>query len=358
MVESCKTGSQLEAEAYLNHRLEEIRQLMVYGIRPKVTFSEAAVKYVEENLHLRDIANTVSVLDQIMPLVGDLPLQLVNNETLKPMIKARKAAGVKNKTVNNSLIIIRRILNLAHRSWHVENGLSWLAAVPLIHLLDTSDSKRARPLTWMEQERLFGELPDYLREMALFKVNTGTREQEVCHLRWEWEHRVHGTEHSVFVIPAERVKNKTARLVVLNSVARSVVNDQRGKNPKVVFPYRDKQLSEMGNTAWNKARVRAETPWARVHDLKHTFASRLRAAGVPEETRRDLLGHKFGRSMTAHYSAAQISELIVASEKATNREIESLTLIQIMGNESETDEKEKMECREKVPQKSRTWISR
>jgi hypothetical protein len=37
--------------------------------------------------------------------------------------------------------------------------------------------------------------------MALFKVNTGTREQEVVQLRWEWEVDLPELERSVFVIP-------------------------------------------------------------------------------------------------------------------------------------------------------------
>jgi integrase len=48
-----------------------------------------------------------------------------------------------------------------------------------------------------------------------------------------------------------------------------------------------------------------------VHDLKHTFGRRLRAAGVPEETRKVLLGHKNG-DITTHYSAAELAELLAA----------------------------------------------
>ena len=47
----------------------------------------------------------------------------------------------------------------------------------------------------------------------------------------------------------------------------------------------------------------------RVHDLKHTFGRRLRAAGVPLETRKVLLGHDNG-DITTHYSAPEIKELI------------------------------------------------
>lgn len=56
----------------------------------------------------------------------------------------------------------------------------------------------------------------------------------------------------------------------------------------------------------------------RVHDLKHTFGRRLRAAGVSFEDRQDLLGHRSGR-ITTHYSAAELSSLIEAANKVCDR---------------------------------------
>jgi integrase len=40
------------------------------------------------------------------------------------------------------------------------------------------------PLSIAEQRLPFSELEDHLALMALFKVNTGLREQEVVNLRW------------------------------------------------------------------------------------------------------------------------------------------------------------------------------
>lgn len=75
---------------------------------------------------------------------------------------------------------------------------------------------------------MFQELPDHLARMALFKVNTGLREQEVCGLKWDYEVKVPELETSVFIIPGERIKNGEERLVVLNRVAASVVESVRG----------------------------------------------------------------------------------------------------------------------------------
>jgi hypothetical protein len=82
-----------------------------------------------------------------------------------------------------------------------------------------------------------------------------------------------------------------------------------GKKP--VF----RPVETMNNTSWQNARKRAGLPQVRVHDLKHTFGRRLRAAGVSFEDRQDLLGHKSGR-ITTHYSAAELSNLLEAAEKA------------------------------------------
>jgi integrase len=145
----------------------------------------------------------------------------------------------------------------------------------------------------------------HLARMALFKVNTGLRDKEVCYLKWDWEVAVPELNTSGFIIPGKRVKNGEERLVVLNRVAKSVIDSVRGEHAAYVFTLRGRPLTMMGNSAWYSARVRVGLPQVRVHDLKHTFGRRLRAAGVSFEDRQDLLGHKSGR-ITTHYSAAEL----------------------------------------------------
>ena len=93
-----------------------------------------------------------------------------------------------------------------------------------------------------------------------------------------------------------------------------------------------KPLAQMITKGWVRARERAADKWAkltgepapegfrtvRVHDLKHTYGRRLRAAGVSFEDRQDLLSHKSTRIAT-HYSASELANLITASEKALEK---------------------------------------
>jgi len=118
----------------------------------------------------------------------------------------------------------------------------------------------------------------------------------------------------VFIIPKERVKNGEERLVVLNRVARSVIEEGREINSEYVFTYRGHPITVMNNNGWQSARKRAGLKQVRVHDLKHTFGRRLRAAGVNYEDRQGLLKHKPGR-ITTHYSAAELENLLEAANK-------------------------------------------
>jgi integrase len=122
----------------------------------------------------------------------------------------------------------------------------------------------------------------------------------------------------VFIIPGPYVKNADDRLVTLNRIAHSVIEARRGQHPSHVFSFQGNAMTRMLNTAWKNARHRAGLSHVRVHDLKHTFGRRLRAAGVSYEDRQDLLGHRSGR-ITTHYSAADLSRLIEAANSVCER---------------------------------------
>jgi len=92
----------------------------------------------------------------------------------------------------------------------------------------------------------------------------------------------------------------------------------------------------MSNTAWQNGRRAAgkEDPYLadlRVHDLRHTVGMRLREANVRESTVADILWHEH-RSITGHYSVAQIDELVTALDLISDehgRGNKSLQMLQL-----------------------------
>ena len=315
---STGTGELKEAERYLARCIEEARQARVYGVRPARTFEQAAAKFVLENQHKRSLSSDIGRLKLLMPWIGHMSLDRLHTGTLQPWIEHRRKQGVAVGTINHGLKVVRRIVNLAATEWVDEYGLTWLAIAPKIKLLGDTHKRQPYPLSWEEQDRLFKALSGHLAQMAMFAVNTGCRDSEVCNLKWSWEVKVRELDTSVFIVPEHYVKNADDRLIVLNQIASSVVDMQRERHPTHVFSYRGKPLVRMLSSGWRCARNAVGLPQVRVHDLKHTFGRRLRSAGVSFEDRQDLLGHRSGR-ITTHYSAAELSRLIEAANRVCDR---------------------------------------
>ena len=331
--ENTGTGSLDEAEKILNLRAEQIRQAEIFGIRRKRTFFEAASKYLKENTQKASIREDILHLRLLAPWIGKKNLDAINISSLQPFIEHRRRVDkVKTRTVNYALQVTRRILNLAASEWMDENGLTWLHVAPKIKLLKEVDKRPPYPISWDEQDRLLAELQEHIANMVLFAVNTGCREKVIRTLRWQWEIPVPELNTSVFVVPGyvfdeeningvkRNVKNGEDRLIVLNKIAKSVIEKVRGNHPEYVFTYKgNKMLTSINNTSWQNAVKRSCIP-TRIHDLKHTFGRRLRAAGVGVEDREDLLGHKSNR-MTTHYSVAELENLLIATNKACDRKL-------------------------------------
>lgn len=320
-----------EAQDWLIRELEQLRQAKLFGVRRKWTFDEASAKYLLDHQDKVSLVTDIYLLEALMPFIGKLTLDRIHDGTLAPYVAHRKREGRAHKTINLGLALVRRILNLAARKWRDENGRTWLETPPLLTMLPLLGFQREpRPITWAEQRRILPLLPDHLGRMVLFDLNTGARDEVVCGLKWEWEIPIPELEVSVFSVPRESVKGrKRDRILVCNSVAQSVIETMRGKHPEYVFPYRGGRIETMNNTAWHRTRTEAKLDGLHIHDLRHTVGMRLREADVREETIADILWHT-RQGMTAHYSVAQVAELVDALNRITderNRTNRSLAMI-------------------------------
>jgi integrase len=325
----CSTGtaSRAEAERILIRHLADVIEKAKRHTDAVFLFEEAAFRYVEDVAEKPSADAIAMHLDQVLPFIGDLPMVQVHDGTLRPFIEHELARGLSAKSINNALGVVSRVLKQASEVWRDDLGRAWLAQTParITQLSLKGRQAKAYPLSWTEQHRLLELLPRHLADAATFGINTGCREQEICRLRWDWEFPVPELEASVFVLPEPVTKTWTERVVVLNSVARRVIDSRRGRHEKFVFSYRGRRLSKLHSSAWKRAWRTAGLPVERdirkgVHNLRYTFGRRLRSAGVPLETRKALLGHSNG-DLTTHYSPAEIEELQKAAERIVDERI-------------------------------------
>ena len=128
-------------------------------------------------------------------------------------------------------------------------------------------------------------------------------------------------------------------MIVLNSIAKRVVEGQRGVNSDYVFTYRGNPVNSLHNTGWKTAWAKAGLPvepgiLRGVHNLRHSLGRRLRGAGIPLETRKVLLGHSNG-DITTHYSAVELGELLDATEKIVDRNVAQSPTLTLVSRKSE-----------------------
>jgi len=323
--ESTGTSSRNQAEQILIRRLAELEEEARRHEAVIFTFEEAGLRYLEEIAH-KSSAKTIAMnLDQLFPFIGTLPISHVHDGTIRPFIEHEQGRGMAPKTINNVLVVVSTVLNRAARVWRDKDGIPWLTQAPaLISRLSVKGKQaKAYPLSWSEQDRLIKALPRHLADAALFGLNTGCREQEICQLRWDWEVHLPEMETSVFILGASITKTSTERVVVLNAVARRVIESRRGIHAERVFTYRGRPVGKLRTSAWRRAWKAVGLPdepgiLKGVHNLRHTFGRRLRSAGISLETRKALLGHANG-DITTHYSAAELEELINAAEAIVSR---------------------------------------
>jgi integrase len=283
--------TQDQAEQRLQTEMQHIDFELALRAHRRPTFADCARRYLAQSKDMRSLEAIRIHVELLVEHIGHLEPHQVHDATLAPLISERIADGVCAVTINRTLEVARTILHRAPRSYRDENGRPWLDALPpLISMLPESP-RSPYPITWAEQDRLFPKLPGHLARMALFGVNTGLRDSNLCGLQWSWEVPVPEIGRSVFVVPEDEFKAKRPHVVILNDIAWSIIQTQRGKHAVWVFPYRGRRIARMNNSAWRQARRDAGLRSVRVHDLRHTYACRLRAAGVSAEDRAALLGH-------------------------------------------------------------------
>jgi integrase len=212
------------------------------------------------------------------------------------MLLAGKAAG----TINRYLAILRAILNRAQSDWNA------ISRLPKIRLLPLNNSL-CRFLKEDEEERILKVCAPHIRNLIIFLVDTGARLSEALDLTWE---HVELSEHQRSYARLIRTKNGRPRQIPLTSRLHHIFKAQHenSTNPdQPVFLY------SCGNDpigkpfrhpfgAWKTALRKAGVDQSfRIHDLRHTFASRLVSRGVPLYDVSKLLGHR-SMNMTLRYA--------------------------------------------------------
>ena len=223
---------------------------------------------------------------------GHRPLSALMARDIKTYLKRREAEGLSIASQNRYLALLKALFKAAVLYGHC-------SANPTADIVMRREEQRIpEALTEGQIEALLDACSDKIRPLVTVAVDTGLRRSELFGLRWA---DVDLEEDKLTVAHS---KTGDFRVVWLPERARQVLAERKAQNTdrKVVdlcvFPFTD---IKQGLDAAGK---RAGIGHVHMHQLRHSYATRLRDKGVPLDRIKELLGHKT-MQMVLRYAKAR-----------------------------------------------------
>ena len=267
------------------------------------TFRELMERYDKEYFsHLPGSRRNYSYFNQLVDFFGDYTLAEITPRLINEFKTARKAQGVKPATINRQITIAKRAFNVAIRDWE------WCRENPFAKVSsEKGATKRDRWLTFEEEERLLNASPPWVRDLVLFAAWTGIRLGNIRELKWS---QVDLFRKTIYL---GKTKNGNPVVIPMNQKVFTLLKEKmkiRHLNHDLVFTTATGKPIEPGNLrrAFKRACKKAGIEDLRIHDLRHTYGTRLAQAGVDLYTIAKLLGHQDIRTTQryAHHCTASL----------------------------------------------------
>ena len=258
----------------------------------RLTIAELAERYLREHVAVRCKPNTAkayrnAIAKHLLPALGGVPVAALGREEVAEMhYRLRKTPAA----ANEALTALSRILNRAE-AW----GLLPAGGNPCRFVPRYRTRRLERFLTEEEFRRLGGALdalqsegrvPAHAAAAIRLLMLTGCRSGEIMALKWEDVHleaaelRLRDSKTGPRVVPLS-----PAAVRVLEGLPRAA------GNPWVIAGHKPGTRLSRVTRYWYRARERAGIEDVRIHDLRHSFASRALALGESLSMIGKLLGH-------------------------------------------------------------------
>jgi len=239
----------------------------------------------------------IRALTAYKPLAG-ARLDEITSELASEFASHRLREGMQVATANNSLRVLRRILNLAVE-WSVIESASKIKTLP-------GERRRERVITPEEEARYLAAAPEPLASIATVLADTGLRPEECFRLRWEDVTWINGRNRALLVT---RGKTAAARRVIPMTPRVRAVLESRWNNAKRpeegwAWPSGTRsghvEPSSLRKQHVNAFRAIAEEAVKRnekpvrpfvLYSLRHTFLTRLGQSGCDVWTLARIAGH-------------------------------------------------------------------
>jgi len=283
------------AEIVLNKRRVEIAENKFLDKKKvaKIKFSDMVDKYIEMYLKVNRPTWWKSEKHNLRHLTGFFGEKYLHEVTTLDVekFKIEQLKVVGKNSVNKNLGCLRAMFNKA-KEWKLFEGDNPVHNRQFFKL----ENRRLRYLEKDEIKKLLLVCDGYLKDIIEFAINTGMRQGEIFHLKWE------DIDFNTGLIHLLKTKSGEKREIPMNENVRNVL-DRVKRTPTSIYVFSSFHEKPFDNVkrSFKTALEKAGIKNFRFHDLRHTFASHLVMGGVDLLTVKELLGHK-KIDMTLRYS--------------------------------------------------------
>jgi len=245
---------------------------------------------------------------------------------IRPALRALKVAEVtfadtdgfhRKLTKRGTPYRANRVLALLSRMFSLAIRWQWRSDNPCRGVERNQEHKRKRYLTADELARLMAVLAEHPDRQAANIIRllllTGARRGETLTARWA----DFDDGFATWVKPGATTKQKTEHRVPLSAPARQLLSELRREVPddsEWLFPADESHRKDVRDS-WDRLCRAARIKGARVHDMRHTYASILASSGHGLKIIGELLGHT-QPSTTDRYAHLFDDPLRQATERA------------------------------------------
>ena len=291
-------NSQAGARAYeatLRHRLMQGESIDAPVSARNETFEQFSWRWYHEyalvnNKPSEQRNKKWGLKGSLVPFFGRTVVAEITARDIERYKTHEQARGIKNKTINNYLTMLRKCLVTAY-DWLELDGappkIVWLKCPPA----------ETKFLSEKECQRLLSNAHGLVHDMLLMALRTGMRQGEIRGLQWssiDWQNDIITVRHALcdYSKLLGSPKSNRARHIPINPEVRESLEARRKPDGYVFLdtdgkPFNHKRLARRLETVIERAGLK-HFGW---HVLRHTFASRLSEPGAPIVTIKDLLGH-------------------------------------------------------------------
>ncbi len=275
------------------------------------TYGEFAPRYLA---HIATYQRSPETTDRymrkhILPRWGKVLLSDIRQEDVAAWLGEMARKGLAPATIERLRVVFSHSLKLA-----LQWGVPGLAKNPVVGIpRPPLNNARERYLTSEEAQRLRSAVErsrnKQLKYIVGLLIHCGCRVSEL--LQAEWSH--FDLSRRLWRIPQS--KSGKARFVPLSQGALDLIAElPRYKDCKYLIP-NQKTMKPWTSVfmSWDTARKQARLNDVRIHDLRHSSASFMAAAGIDLYTIGKVLGHANYKT-TQRYAHLQSDQLIAAVE--------------------------------------------